>query len=480
MFWKSNKIQEKGKGISSWSITTQLVVLYTLSAAVILSLTTGFLYWILENNIENADQRFLNDKIEVLKSISDETHPGFERLKEEVQWEVEAYQFNRYYARVLSSDGEILIETPNMLSILPVSIFSRTNDGMQSAGDTREWKSADGQQYILMSDQVAPSRGGNGPRFVQVALNVSSQQQILAEYFHALLVVLGIAILFSAAAGAFVARKGMKPLAEITKTVKLISASKLQKRTQPDRWPSELTTLARAFDEMLDRLESSFKRLRQFSADLAHELRTPINNLMGETEVALSKTRSAEEYREVLESNLEEYNRLSMLIKNLLFLAETDNNRRKLSKTVLSGLNVLEDIAEFYDMLAAERNIRIQLHGQVDISADPSLFRRAISNILSNAIQYAPNDSTINITMFRNNGRTHIKITDQGPGIPTEHIPKLFDRFYRVDNSRSTKLGGTGLGLSIVKSIMDLHGGEITISSQTKEGTTVQLIFPAL
>jgi len=479
MFWKSSKSQENGKDIASWSITIRLVVLYTLSAAVILTLTTGFLYWILETNIENADQRFLNDKIEVLKSISDETHPGFERLKEEVQWEVEAYQFNRYYARVLSSNGEILIETPNMSSILPVSIFSRTKDGIQSAGDTREWKSADGEHYLLMSGQVAPSNGGDGPRLVQVALNVNSQQQILADYFHALLVVLGIAILFSAAAGAFVARKGMQPLAEITETVKHISATKLQERTQPDRWPSELTTLARAFDEMLDRLESSFNRLRQFSADLAHELRTPINNLMGQTEVALSKTRSADEYLEVLESNLEEYNRLSMLIKNLLFLAEADNNSRELSKKELAGRDVLEEIVDFYDLLAAESNISIQINGQANLSADPGLLRRAVSNILSNAIQYAPADSTISISLYRNNGRAHIEITDEGPGINQEHIPKLFDRFYRIDPSRSTELGGTGLGLPIVKSIMELHEGDIQLSSTPDQGTTVLLTFPA-
>jgi len=477
MFW--NKDRHTNKNSSSWSIIARLVVLYTVSAAIILSLTTGFLYWILENNINNADRRFLNDKIEVLKSISEQPNPGFERLKEEVQWEVEAYQYNRYYARVLSPDGSVLIETPKMSSIISSKRFLEIAGKMGHPSEGTDWKSPDGEQYLLISASTSAPKSSNLHRRVQIALSISSQQQILSNYLQELFIVLGMAILLSAAAGAFVARKGMQPLSKIATTIKRISASELQDRTHPSRWPAELSTLAGAFDEMLDRLEASFNRLEQFSADLAHELRTPINNLMGETEVALSKDRSPDEYREVLESNLEEYNRLSMLIKNLLFLAETDNNSRELSKKDLSGRKEIEKIVEFYELLASEKNIRIQIDGQARIAADPELLRRAAGNILSNAIQYAPDDSTIDITLHQNNGKASVEITDKGPGINAEHIPKLFDRFYRVDNSRSTELGGTGLGLPIVKSIMELHNGNIEISSKVNKGTTVVLIFPS-
>ena len=475
MFWNSDNHQTI---TSNWSITVRIVVLYTLLGAIILALTTGFLYWVLENNIEKADKNFLNDKIEVLKSISLESNPNFERLEEEVQWEVEVYQFNRYYARVLNGNGLVIIETPNMSSLLPFFVFPSTTKEAIQQTKAREWRSKEGEQYLLMSEQISVPDTVDQVRIVQVALNISSQEQLLSNYLHTILIVLFVSILFLGIAGAFVARKGMQPINEIAKTAERISASELQERTNPSRWPTELYALAGAFDKMMDRLEASFTHLHQFSADIAHELRTPISNLMGETEVALSKTRNVEEYREVLESNLEEYNRLSQLIKNLLFLAETDHSDFEVSKKSVDVPKEMKEIISFFEVLASERAIQITCEGHSRVQADPGLFRRAVSNVLSNAIQYAPDHSRIGIHLFEENELSQITIKDEGLGIAQEHIPKLFDRFYRVDSSRSSKLGGTGLGLPIVKSIMELHKGNIKIQSHEKEGTTVILIFP--
>lgn len=236
--------------------------------------------------------------------------------------------------------------------------------------------------------------------------------------------------------------------------------------------------MASAFDGMLLRLADAFARLTQFSADLAHELRTPINNLMGETEVALSRPRSAAEYRQILESNLEEYSRLSRTVESLLFVARAENTQIPLSKARLDGRTELEAVCSYHEALAEEKGIRLVCLGQGHLYADALLCKRALSNLLSNALRHTPAGGEIRLSLHEAvDGAAEIAVQDSGCGIAAEHIPKLFDRFYRVDPARSEE--GTGLGLAIVKSIMDLHGGSVAVGSQPGGGTTVRLRFPA-
>ncbi|MBI1929789.1 heavy metal sensor histidine kinase [Candidatus Poribacteria bacterium] len=286
-------------------------------------------------------------------------------------------------------------------------------------------------------------------------------------------------ISFAAGTGIVVARKGMHPLGEIAKAAQQITVTQFHKRLEPTRWPKELVALATAFDEMLNRLEDSFTRLSQFSADLAHELRTPINNLMGEAEVALSRPRTPEEYRQILESNLEEYAKLSRMIDSLLFLARAESTENPIKKLRLSALKEIEAVCEFHDAVAEERGVVVTCQGEAFVHADATLFRRAISNLLSNALQYTPRGGKITISVKQSAEEWgEVSVSDTGSGIEPEHLPKIFDRFYRADRSRAQHPEGTGLGLAIVKSIMELHGGTVTIQSEPTQGTTVTLKFP--
>jgi two-component system heavy metal sensor histidine kinase CusS len=231
-----------------------------------------------------------------------------------------------------------------------------------------------------------------------------------------------------------------------------------------------------AFDGMLDRLEDSFTRLSQFSADLAHELRTPIGNMLGEAQVALTRDRSSEEYRSVIESTAAECERLSAIIDNLLFLARAESAEQQTERSLFNGRAALEKIANFYQTAAEDRHVNIECAGEGQILADPALFNRAVGNLIDNALRFTPDGGNIQVSIGTRDGVTEVSVRDTGSGIAPQHLPRVFDRFYRGDPSRSS--AGTGLGLALVQSIVDLHGGSARIQSELEAGTTVTLVFP--
>jgi two-component system, OmpR family, heavy metal sensor histidine kinase CusS len=227
---------------------------------------------------------------------------------------------------------------------------------------------------------------------------------------------------------------------------------------------------------MLERLEDSFVRLSQFSADIAHELRTPIGNIRGEAEVALSRSRSPEEYREVMESTIAECEHLGQIVDNLLFLARTEAAEGQLQRATFDGRGAIEKIAAFHEPIAEEQKLTIHRNGEATFFADEMLFIRALNNLVENAIRHTPAGGTIEISIAERDAHAEVSVKDTGSGIVAEHLPRVFDRFYRADTSRSSE--GVGLGLALVKSIMNLHAGSATIESEPGRGTTVTLRFP--
>jgi two-component system heavy metal sensor histidine kinase CusS len=251
----------------------------------------------------------------------------------------------------------------------------------------------------------------------------------------------------------------------------------------PTDLPVELEILGRTFNELLEKIESTLNKLSRFSADMAHEIRTPISNLRGEIEVALSRCRSANEYQEVLSSNLEECVRLKSIVDSLLFLARAESANSNLKRKELQLKEELANIAEFYEASAADADVklRIDVPEMLTLRADHVLFQTAIGNLLSNAIRYTPKGGNITISALRQTSDVVvIKIADTGVGIPPEHLPFVFDRLYRVDQQRSSSgKENFGLGLSIVEAILRIHGGSASIESCVGQGTVVSLQFPA-
>jgi two-component system heavy metal sensor histidine kinase CusS len=287
---------------------------------------------------------------------------------------------------------------------------------------------------------------------------------------------LGLGVIASALIAVIVTRRGLRPLTAMRRALERVQPAHLNERIDPARWPTELVPLAASFDHMLMRLEDSFTRLSQFSADLAHELRTPIGNMLGEAQVALTRERTPKQYREVIESAAAECERLSGIIDNLLFLARADAAEQHVNRSGFNGRAALEKIASFYQALAEDRHVTISCSGDADVFADAILFNRAISNLVDNALRFTADAGEIRISIDASNGGSEVSVRDSGSGISPEHLPHVFDRFYRGDKSRSS--AGTGLGLSLVKSIVDLHHGSVSIESTPDRGTTVTLIFP--
>jgi two-component system, OmpR family, heavy metal sensor histidine kinase CusS len=274
-------------------------------------------------------------------------------------------------------------------------------------------------------------------------------------------------------------RRALRPLRSMATDAATINAHSLHMRLSAGNAPAELHALSSALNDMLDRLEGGFARVWQFTVDLAHDLRTPIGNLRGTNEVALTRPRTPADYQALLGSNIEECDRVSRTIESVLFLARADNPQFALQRVSLDVSTELERIADYFEGIASEARIKIQVRGSANISADRELFRRAVGNFLSNALRYTRPEQTINLLTEHTNGSVTVAVENPGSGIPQDALEKLFDRFYRVDRSRSDSANSTGLGLSIVKSIMELHGGQVTVESQLEGITRFVLWFPA-
>ena len=230
---------------------------------------------------------------------------------------------------------------------------------------------------------------------------------------------------------------------------------------------------------MWSRFDDSHARLAQFSADLAHELRTPIQALMGQTEVALSRERGAEEYRRILESNLEEYQRIARTINGLLFLARAENPLDQIEPSRRDARAELEVISEFHEALAEDHGVAVICMGEADVYANPILFRRAVSNLLSDALRYTPQGGRIVLSAEQTEDHgALIRVSDTGCGITDKDLSRLCERRYCPDQGTARCADGTGLGLAIARSIAELHGGSIAVESIPGQGTSVTLHFP--
>jgi two-component system, OmpR family, heavy metal sensor histidine kinase CusS len=452
------------------SIASQLVLLFTLAAALLLSCGLGVFYWLVVRNAFEEDNAVLADKISAL-SADLKKSGGPKALEEELKG-VRTGEHTVYWVRVLDSAGRTVTETTGMDRLLPPSIFPTTHNTTSSTRNPKNYRMG-----ARLFSLVATIEEANGqPYTIQVAQDRSTDERFTKEFGALVAVVLACGILASTVIAITVTKRGLRPLGEMTHSLEHIGPTHLNERVAPAGWPRELRPLAVAFDEMLGRLEDSFTRLSQFSADLAHELRTPIANILGEAQVTLTRARTSDEYREVIESTVGECERLSKIVDNLLFLARAEAAREHIQRTLFDGRAAIERIATYYRTLAEDRHVVITCAGEGEIYGDPVLFGRAISNLVDNALRFTPDGGTIGISIAVHAGHSEISVSDTGCGIAAEHLPRVFDRFYRADSSRSSH--GAGLGLALVKSITDLHGGSATLKSEINRGTTVVLTFP--
>jgi heavy metal sensor kinase len=318
--------------------------------------------------------------------------------------------------------------------------------------------------------------------FAAVAEPLSVVEDGLSELRRDLFAGVSLVLLLASAGGYFLARKSLAPIASMNSQTQRVSAENLSARLDVTNSRDELGRLATTINDLLARLENSFKEQQRFIADASHELRTPLAVLRGETEVALGKTRTIDEYQQSLSLIQDEAERLSRIVEDLFILARQPiNTRAALNKERVSLNDAVRDCARAAQVLAVRKGVRLKLETDspsIALNGDEELIRRLILNLLDNAVKYTPAGGEISLALGRQNGSAEIVVRDTGIGIPEAAQPRVFDRFYRVDKARARAMGGAGLGLSIAQWIVEVHGGEITLASTPGEGSSFTVVLP--
>lgn len=448
------------------SLTARVSLLFAVAASVVLLATGLFLSRAMETYLAENDRHELEGHLELIRHLLErvDSRQAFDRLPQDLDNALVGHK--ELAVAVVNAYGHMWFSTPG--AAFPQALLRRQdcsslpNSVKCLGGVLRQWQQG-GHDYRGM---VVPTHAGNGEtQIVAAALDIQHHEKLMNRFRDMLGIGMGLATLAMASLGWIATQRGLAPLRRVTDLAASISAKHLASRLPVTGLPPELHALATTFNAMLTRLDDSFRRLDEFSSDIAHELRTPISNLMTETQVALSGARTNTEYREILYSSLEEYERMAQMVGAMLYLAQADNGLLKPGLDEVDLAAETRDLFEYFEAWAEERGVSLTREGSTIVSGDRLMLRRALSNLLSNAIRHTPSGQSVHVSMEIGGGETRIAIANPGADIPAQHLSRLFDRFYRVDPSRQHKNDGVGLGLAIVRSIVKAHRGTIAVTS---------------
>ncbi|MBI3772440.1 MAG: heavy metal sensor histidine kinase [Gammaproteobacteria bacterium] len=459
-------------GFKKGSIATRLAFWFTLLSVILIVSVSAVLYVALEERLREKDDHLIKSMFNEFRNNLNEYPYNSQVVQNELKHEVES--FAGLHIALMDLDGKVVVEAPAG-SFNNRLIYGLHDSVQKDLG--KDWTANEGDKYRIMQQRIFTP---NGDFILSVGINRSEEESLIASTFWRTLVLATLcALLVSIILGRRIAKRSTQPLAKLATVVSEISAKDLHRRVSNETWPEELKPLAENFDQLLSRLESSFGRIEQFSADIAHEFRTPLHILCGEAEMALTTAQTQEEYRACIESATEEYHRLSQMVESLLFMARAEQPDAMLNRKPLDIAHEIEAVCDFYQAMADEKKITLEFGGEGSVFAESNLLRRALSNLITNALRYTPSGGRVVVEgKERMDHEVDVTVMDTGMGIAADQLPQVFDRFYRGDKARSRK--GTGLGLAIVKSIMTLHGGTVSIHSEPGRGTSVTLKFPAL
>jgi len=458
------------------SLTTRISLLFAAAASLVLLITGLFLTQVVERHLKEEDRVELTGKLELIQNLFKHAYSQ-ERL-DLLPRQLDDALVGHPGLAVVVTDAAGGIWFATSAADFPRSLLHDCQIHSKGCmpGTLQEWTQA-GINYRSMA--VTISAGSDKPYTVVVAQDIQHHERFMSKFGAVLAIAITLAAFATAGLGWIATRWGLSPLREVTDMVAGIYAERLSDRLPTTGLSTELKPLATAFNAMLTRLDDSFRRLREFSANIAHELRTPISNLMTQTQVALSNARSKDEYKEILYSSLEEYERMAQMVSDMLYLAQTDNRLIKPGVEKVNLATETQGLFDYFEAWAEERAVSLTQTGSAAVSGDRLMLRRALSNLISNAIRHTPPGQTVRVFLQSDADKAILSVENPGQAIPEAHLPRLFDRFYRVDPSRQRKGDGAGLGLAIVKSIVSAHGGSISVTS-TNEATRFQITLPTL
>jgi two-component system, OmpR family, heavy metal sensor histidine kinase CusS len=457
----------------SRSLTLRLALLYGLSTSLILLLVAIYMLRVIDQHFIELDVVEMRGKLELASHLVKNARDTG-RLAQLPARLDDALLGHHHLALALFEGGQ-----PRYTfgaGDYPSALLSAATAELDDT-PLQQWPSHHGETRGLALR--LPAAANYPESIVAVAVDTQHHRAFIDQFKWVLAVLLGLASLLALALGWLVARAGLRPLQQTADLARQITAERLHTRLPAEQVPSELEDLASSFNAMLDRLRDSIERLSSFAADLAHEMRTPVSNLMMQTQVMLSQTRSADEYREVLASNLEEYERLARTVADMLFLAKADNGLIVPRRERVDLQHEAAELFEFYEALADDKRLSLQQLGAGAVEGDQLMLRRALSNLLSNAIRYAPPGSVIKLSIAAADASVCVRLENACQDMSAKDLERLFERFYRADLARRETGDGAGLGLAITRSIARVHGGDVRASS-TGAQICFELRLPAM
>ncbi|HHY47310.1 MAG TPA: heavy metal sensor histidine kinase [Firmicutes bacterium] len=456
--------------IHSIPIRIRLSIWYVLLTAASLAVFGGFLYFNLAKGLyAEVDTTLQLVATQALRDIDNENgRPSFQNTGDDggVASRIEARGFTM---RLVDTSGNTL-DGLGHYSTLPSPVAMEGFATVRISG--KPWR-----VYTLPVPAVHDNRIGY---LLQVAEPLTRVEDILDRVGALLLLGIPIVAVIATLGGLFLSSRALGPIDRLTRLAQSISAEDLTRRLDLKLPNDEVGRLARTFNDMLERLDAAFRRERQFTADAAHELRTPLTVMKGNIDVALARPRDAGEYRGVLEELETQVDRLAHLSENLLTLARGDTGKAAFHPEDLDIVVLLDGLVEQVRPLADSKGVSVKLQGldRLTIVGDQDQLIRLFLNLLDNAIKYTPQGGEVSVTVSSDRANATVAVKDTGPGIAPEHIPHIFERFYRVDKARSRSEGGSGLGLAIAKHIVQLHGGSIEVESEPGRGSTFAVRLP--
>lgn len=456
------------------SVTVVVSTLFAVVSFALFASIATYLHFALRKQLQERDAEELRGKLALIRELAAGHADAASVLDDAWQKHGLLAGHERLHLVVRHPDGRVLIAhhgevlegaervSAAMDAQVPVTLFDHR-----------------GMPYLVLATEIESGTAVR-PLRVELAISEGMQLALLASFSGQLVVAVLGGSLLAGLLGWGATRYGMRPLRRIAHAAARISVQRLSERIDPAATPRELQELVAAFNSMLERLESSFRRLEEFSSDLAHELRTPVNNIMLQTEVALSRPRSQDDYARLLESIREECQRLSRMSADMLFLAKADSQQLLPDAQPVSLREECVKAAAFFQPVLDDTAIAATVEGDAVVRGDPLLIRRAIVNLLSNAVRYTPRSGVIRVTVSTApTGEVQLEVSNPGPGIAPVHLKRVFDRFFRADPARGRSPEGAGLGLAIVAAIMSLHGGGASVRSAQERDTTFTLHFPS-
>jgi two-component system heavy metal sensor histidine kinase CusS len=454
-----------------YSLLKRLTVAFSIVGLLVSALVGGFLYDALARELQRRDDIEIAEMLDQFLQQAHDFGSTQALLQNSAVFHEAMQSHPAVHLAIVNGRGDILVQRSNKPSHEPKSVGSAHY--YQRAAYTCDPPTI-GSSRCIFADETLPS--GETIR-VLLAHVATERQSVLGSYQEDVWPAIAAGAVLMGALGYAIARRGLSPVKTIGRQTSGIEAHRLNERLDITAGPIELQEIALSVNRMLDRLERAFQRLSQFSSDLAHDMRTPLATVISSSQITLSRTRTTEEYEVLIESNIEECERLQRMIENMLFLARTDNSKQHFKVSEVDCRRELARLTSYFQGIAEDTGVRFVINGNARIFADPTMFRRAVSNLMSNALDHAAMGSDIELRTYQSEGYVSVEVTNKGQSIPPEYIEKIFDRFYRLNVSRQGSAKNTGLGLAIVKSIMESHGGKVNVVSQG-DITTFALYFP--